>query len=197
MYVCDYFSKLLHLKSHDCSVPVQLMAIDYEDFENLEALIHDEKVYEFLPTFLYERNKPTTYDVLNGLYSTDPSTGAYRDSFFLGIFYEELNEKYTTHHLTFVGILELYGFKDEYHKISIGCRIRSDYCGRGIATQAVKMILDYLKNETDIETITASTMSANKSSNHVLEKCGFVLFSSEVDEDWGYSEMTHTDKWIY
>lgn len=68
--------------------------------------------------------------------------------------------------------------------------------GRGIATEALKMMVDYLYDQTDIEIITASTMVENRNSANVLRKNGFPLVSHAVDEDWGFEEPTITDKWI-
>ena len=82
------------------------------------------------------------------------------------------------------------------HKISIGYRLIESYWGKGIATEALGMMIEYLYKETDIEIITASTMVENRSSAKVLMKNGFELVASGVDEDWGYEQPTIADKWI-
>ncbi len=56
--------------------------------------------------------------------------------------------------------------------------------------------MDYLYNETDIEIITASTMMENQASAKVLRKNQFDLVVRNSEENWGYPEMTLTDKWI-
>lgn len=50
--------------------------------------------------------------------------------------------------------------------------------------------------KTDIESITASSMTANKASANVLRKCGFTLVESAAEEDRGYDTPTLADKWI-
>ena len=90
----------------------------------------------------------------------------------------------------------MYGFKDHIHKVSVGYRLLPQYWGQGIATETLKLMTDYLLNETDIEIITASTMIENQGSANVLKKNGFTLVVHAVGEDWGYDEPTITDKWI-
>ena len=68
--------------------------------------------------------------------------------------------------------------------------------GKGIATETLGLMVDYLYRETDIEIITASTMIENHASAKVLEKNGFELVVHAVPEDWGYESPTIADKWI-
>ena len=63
-------------------------------------------------------------------------------------------------------------------------------------TGALRMIVDYLYNETETEIITASMMVENLASARVLTKNGFSLVVHAVDEDWGYDRPTVADKWI-
>ena len=58
------------------------------------------------------------------------------------------------------------------------------------------MLVDYAVSETDIESVSASTMVENTASAHVLEKNGFVRTAHAVPEDWGYPEPTAEDKWL-
>ena len=90
----------------------------------------------------------------------------------------------------------MYGYRDEMHKISVGYRIMERYWGRGIATEALGLMVRYLYNETDIEIITASTMPENQASANVLRKNDFTLVVSGADEDWGFDHPIPTDKWI-
>ncbi len=78
----------------------------------------------------------------------------------------------------------------------MGYRLLERCWGRGIASAALGMMIDYLYNETDIEIITASTMIENLASARVLTKNGFQLVVHAVGEDWGYEQPTVADKWI-
>ena len=97
---------------------------------------------------------------------------------------------------SFCGLAEMYGFQDEIHKISLGCRLVKRCWGQGIAREAVGLMVDYLYNETDVEIITASTMVVNQAIAKVVEKLGFSLVSHAAEEDWGYDTPTIADKWI-
>ena len=90
----------------------------------------------------------------------------------------------------------MYGYRDPIHKISVGYRLLERCWGKGIATEALGIMVDYLYNETDIEIITASTMIENQVSARVLVKNGFDLVVHAADEDWGYDRPTAADKWI-
>ena len=151
------------------------------DAPALQELMDDTIVYRYLPTFLFEKNHGSAENVINHLYDE-----CWKESIILGVFEKD----------EFCGIMEMYGFKDPIHKISVGYRYLSRCWGRGIATEALKMIVDYLYDQTDIEIITASTMVENRSSANVLRKNGFSMVSHAVDEDWGFEEPTITDKWI-
>ena len=171
------FTEVPHLKGERLTIrPLML-----NDAPALQELMDDTIVYRYLPTFLFEKNNGSMENVINHLYDV-----CWKDSIILGVFENE----------EFQGLIELYGFKDPIHKLSVGYRYLSRCWGRGIATEALKMMVDYLYDQTDIEIITASTMVENRNSANVLRKNGFSLVSHAVDEDWGFEEPTITDKWI-
>lgn len=97
----------------------------------------------------------------------------------------------------FCGLAEIYGYRENTHKASIGCRFLERYWGKGIATETVGALVRYLAQETDIEIITASTMVVNKPISHVVEKNQFLLVASGADEDWGYGQPTPAHKWVW
>ena len=151
------------------------------DAEGLQQLMDSHTVYRYLPTFLFEKQFPDAREVIPKLYDE-----CFRESIILGIFMEG----------RFCGLGEMYGYREPIHKISVGYRLLEDCWGRGIATEALGLMVRYLYEETDTEIITASTMVENQASAHVLEKNGFSLVVHAVGEDWGYGSPTVTDKWI-
>ena len=151
------------------------------DVPGLKELVEDREVYRYLPTFLFEQKYDDVEKVIRKLYDE-----CLRESLILGIFRE--NE--------FCGLIELYGLRAEIRKVSIGYRLLRRYWGQGIASGALKTMVDYLYGSTATEIITASTMVENRVSARVLEKNGFQVVVEGVDEDWGYPEATKADKWI-
>ena len=151
------------------------------DSEDLRAFSHDGSVYRYLPTFLFEKKYPDVRTVICRLYDE-----CWAESIILGVFLDG----------DFCGLAEMYGYRDPIHKISVGYRYLERCWGRGIASETLGVMIDYLYGETDIEIITASTMIENRASANVLIKNGFSLVAHAVGEDWGYPEPTVTDKWI-
>ena len=173
----NLFSEVPPLKSG----PLVLCRLTGADAPGLKELVDNPNVYRYLPTFLFEKKYADVGTVIQKLYGE-----CLKESLIFGIFLEN----------DFCGLIELYGFCPDIHKVSIGYRLPERCWGRGIASRALKSMVDYLYSETDIEIITASTMVENKASEKVLLKNGFDLAAEDVGEDWGYPVPTRTDKWI-
>ena len=171
------FSEIPFLKGERLTIK----ALTTDDAASLRELMDNTIVYRYLPTFLFEKNNGSVENVIDKLY-----TECWKDSIILGVFEND----------EFCGLAEMYGYRDEIHKISVGYRYLERCWGRGIATEALGMVVDYIYNQTDIEIITASTMVENRASANVLRKNGFSMVSHAVDEDWGFDQPTITDKWI-
>lgn len=151
----------------------------------LLELTQDQRVYRYLPTYLFEQQYTDPYTAIRLMYE---KSFPEKETLHLGIFLRRTNE--------FCGIAELYGYRKEILKISLGYRLLSRFWGRGIATNTVSLLISYLYSQTNIEIITASTMIENIASARVLEKNGFLCTARRVPEDWGYPQMTLADKWF-
>ena len=157
-----------------------LKTLSLPDADSLRRLTREEPVYRYLPTFLFEKKYSRPGDVILRLYDE-----GLEDSLILGIFMGE----------RFCGLIEVYSFRAPIHKASVGYRLLREEWGKGIATEALKILIGELLKR-GIEIITASTMLENHASAHVLQKNGFTLVNHAVEEDWGYPSATLTDKWI-
>jgi RimJ/RimL family protein N-acetyltransferase len=133
--------------------------------EGYVSLFHPKKNYRYEPAFLFERKYSDVNTVIERLYDE-----CIADSLLLGIYFGG----------EFCGIFELYSFNDSIHKISVGYRLREKFWGQGIASEALKLMIDYLYTNTDIEIITASTLPDNQASEKVLRKNGFELVIDQV-----------------
>ena len=158
-----------------------LKEVTMADAPALRELTENPRVYRYLPTFLFEKKYPDAETVISRLYDE-----CWRDSIILGIYAGE----------AFCGLAELYGYREPIRKISVGYRLPERCWGKGIASEALGMMIDYLYNRTDIEIVTASTMVENLASAGVLKKNGFWCIAHSVPEDWGYPRPVKTDKWI-
>ena len=157
-----------------------LKPLSLSDADGLRRLTQEEAVYRYLPTFLFEKKYGQPEDVILRLYDE-----CLTDSLILGIFMEE----------RFCGLFEVYSFREPIRKASVGYRLLREEWGKGIAAEALKIMVDELLRR-GIEIITASTMPENEASARVLRKNGFLLVSHAVEEDWGYPAATPADKWI-
>ena len=159
---------------------IVLRRIGEEDAEALADLTRSAAVCRYLPTFLFERKYDDAREAIRRLY-----TECFPESLILGIYWgDEL-----------CGLAEMYAYRDELHKVSIGSRLREKYWGMGIASEALRILVRYLTEETDIEIIAASTMAENSASANTLRKNGFTLVARGY-EDWGLEQPVPTDKWI-
>lgn len=173
----DLFSRIECIQGQT----LMLTRITFDDAEGLRELVSSEKIYRYEPAFLFERKYSDVNTVIERLYDE-----CIADSLLLGIYSRG----------EFCGIFELYSLNDSIHKISVGYRLREEFWGKGIATEALKLMTDYLYTNTDIEIITASTLPDNQASEKVLRKNGFELVVHNSPEDWGYENLIPTDKWI-
>ncbi len=158
-----------------------LKEITEEYAGDLKKMTESPSVYRYLPTFLFEKKYEDIHKVIRELYRE-----CLEESLILGIFMDD----------QFCGLIEMYGYRAPIHKISIGYRLSENSWGKGIATEALGMVVDYLIKEKKIEIITASTMPENEVSAGVLRMNDFELVVCAVDEDWGYEQPTPADKWI-
>ena len=158
-----------------------LRPLSLSDAECLRLLTREESVYRYLPTFLFEKQYSQPQDAILRMYGE-----GLNDSLILGIFTEE----------RFCGLIEVYSFSAVFRKVSVGYRLLQEEWGKGIATEALKIMIGELELTRGIKVVTASTMPENHASAHVLEKNGFTLALHAVKEDWGFPEATPTNKWI-
>jgi ribosomal-protein-alanine N-acetyltransferase len=171
------FSEIPYLQTER----ITLRKVSQHDAAAVKELTEEAAVYRYLPTFLFEKKHDDISYMISHLYDE-----CFRESIILGIYLDD----------AFCGLAEMYGYRKEIHKISVGYRLMGKYWGKGIATETLGLMVDYLYHEKDIEIITASTMIENHASARVLEKNGFELVAHAVPEDWGYESPTIVDKWV-
>ena len=155
------------------------------DTDALRDLIENPNVQRYLPTFLFEKQFDDSHDAIRELYG---DLFENKESLILAVRVRETGE--------LAGLAEFYGLRDELHKISVGCRLREQFWGRGLATETMRLMVGYLYDTIDIEIITASVMVENGGSERVLEKADFVRTACNVPEDWGFPEPVIVEKFF-
>ena len=171
------FSEIPYIRDGD----LELRKLTLNDADALRELTYSEEVYRFLPTFLFEKKYDNAEEVISKLYDE-----CLEESLILGIFL--CGE--------FCGLKEIYGYRPEFKKVSVGCRLLPRFWGKGIAGRVMDLVVEYLFNETEIRIITASVDPKNKASAEALKKKGFRCVLHSVPENWGNPLPNFTDKWV-
>ena len=92
-----------------------------------------------------------------------------------------------------VGTIGAYDYQEDH--IEVGFSIIQDWQGRGLATEALRKVLEYLTENEGIPRVTAWCASENIGSRRVLEKAGMRLVRTEKDGftvgDRVYDKLTY------
>jgi RimJ/RimL family protein N-acetyltransferase len=81
-----------------------------------------------------------------------------------------------------VGDMGTFGPPDEHGRVEVGYGLAAPYRGRGIGTEAVRAMVDWLAAQPDVRVVTASVEVGNEPSRRLLARLGFDL----VDESDGH-----------
>ena len=92
-----------------------------------------------------------------------------------------------------VGTIGAYDYKDD--QIEVGFSVVKDWQGRGLATAALKKVLEYLTENEGISCVTAWCAAENIGSQKVLEKAGMKFLCTEKNAltvgDSVYDKLTY------
>lgn len=81
---------------------------------------------------------------------------------------------YTKDPAKMVGIIEAMEFDQKSDKLTIGYYLNQEYWGKGIATESVKILINFLFRHIEVNRIQAEVMPPNNHSKKVLIKNGFI-----------------------
>lgn len=85
-------------------------------------------------------------------------------------------------------LIGLGGFKfppDAQRSVEIGYAIAPEYQGRGFATSATRQLIQIAFESALVDSVCAHTLAERNASTRVLEKCGLIQVSEEIDPDVG------------
>lgn len=137
-----------------------------DDFEPLAAMCADPRVMEFFPSVLSRQDTEAMWERIHDHFAR----------YGFGPWAMEVEGN-------FAGALGLTWIPFETHFtpcVEIGYRLRSEFWGRGLATEAAHAALRYGFERLGLPEIVAFTVPANKRSRRVMEKIG-LAFSEEFD----------------
>ena len=179
----NLFDEMPHIEGER----IQLREFVDTDADQLDAFTRDERVYRFLPTFLYEQKYDDKHLAIARMRSECFDT---HESILMAV--SPLDDP-----SVFMGIAEFYAFEPRKPKVSIGYRLAQPFWGHGFATEISGLLKRYLLEKAQVRTITAHIMKENIASARAVEKNGFRCLYPNVWEDWSRGEDVLVDKWIY
>ena len=107
---------------------LELRPLTLRDAPCLKELTESEEVYRYLPTFLFEQKDNDPEEVIRRMYDE-----CLEESLILGVFSNG----------EFCGLAEVYGYRAPLLKASVGYRLLPRFWGKGIATEALRLIVNY------------------------------------------------------
>lgn len=144
------------------STKLELKKIEDRHLQELFDIYDNEKVFEFCG--IIPKHNLQTVSKMIGHFDRDYQK---KSRVKWGIFQK-------SQHDTLVGIIEAMDFNQKVDMVTIGYYLAEAYWGKGIATEAVHMIVKYLFEEVAINRIQAEVMPLNEPSKKVLLKNGFL-----------------------
>jgi len=144
------------------SSKLELKKIEDRHLQELFDIYDNEKVFEFCG--IIPKHNLQTVSKMIGHFDRDYQK---KSRVKWGIFQKSQND-------TLVGIIEAMDFNQKVDMVTIGYYLAEAYWGKGIATEAVHMIVKYLFEEVAINRIQAEVMPLNEPSKKVLLKNGFL-----------------------
>ena len=176
------------MKDHDIVIENERLLIHdlrEQDLDALTAMRDDPRIYRYEPTFL-EELQGTPEEALRTAQGMD----LIRDrQCILGI-YEKTDPG------ILIGLAELYDYKQSGKVISLGYRFRPEYWGRGLASCCNRALVDYIRNNTEVELITAHVAPENKASTQILLNNGFQYLVTKT-EDWGSGRQIEAEVYTF
>jgi len=177
----------------DCG-EILLREFRVEDVDAIYELTSQPEVYKFLPDWHSTREQRltwvTNYEIPSNkeFLSALPNISG-QNCLKLGIVLKETGE--------FIGFCNT-GIKEELCEPNreIAYAISKHYRNRGYTTKAVKGLIQYLFNHTDVEHLNTVVVPHNLSSKKVIQKCGFRFNGNiEIEERTHSHYMLNKDDW--
>lgn len=147
-----------------------------QDVDALAEITGNEKVYRYIPSFLYRKSRGNLLAAIRNVGGRDFErcrmiiAGVYR----------------TAEPDRLVGLAEIFDYKKRENAVTIGYRINERFWHQGIAGRIVALLREYLLEEVGVSVIRAFVMPENVYSARALLHGGFQKEERLVSgENWG------------
>lgn len=162
--------------------------MESNDVAALSEISNNDNVYKYIPPFLYKKSNKVLETAIKNLGGKDFENKKY---IIAGIYLKDNPNR-------LVGLAEMFDYKKRENKITVGYRLNEDYWNKKIATNVLKLMVEYLVNEVNITTLQAFVMPENVYSSKVLLNNKFVKEDFTLQEkNWGGQEIVTVDVYTY
>ncbi|WP_410771561.1 GNAT family N-acetyltransferase [Fontibacillus sp. BL9] len=138
---------------------IRIQKIEEEHLEGVFAIYSNDRVFDYCG-ILPKHNKETVRNMIGHFQRDYLKKTRVKWGIFAG---DDM-----------VGILEACDFDQKVNMVTIGYFLAEGYWGRGIASEAVALLVEFLFKEAGVNRIQAEVMPANEASKKVLLKNGFL-----------------------
>lgn len=182
--MAELFDKFPYLEND--KVIIRKMKLN--DVEALSEISNNDNIYRFILPFLYKKSSKALETAIKNLGKRDFEK---KKLIIAGIYLKDNPNR-------LVGLAEMFDYKKRENKITVGYRVNEDYWNKKIASNALKLMVDYLVNEIGITTLNAFVMPKNIYSSKILVNNGFVKEDYTLQEkNWGGQEIAFVDVYTY
>lgn len=158
------------------------------DIDALDEITSNDNVYKYIPLFLYKKSRGNLLAAIRNLGGREFDK---KRKICAGIYLREAPDR-------LVGLAEMFDYKIRANQMTIGYRLNERYWHKGIASEAARLMTDYLCNDMGVKTLKAYVMPENIHSQSVLLKNGFTKDTDTVEgKGWGGKETTELYVYTY
>lgn len=117
----------------------------------MSEISNNDNVYKYISPFLYKKSNKTLETAIKNLGGRDFEK---KKLIIAGIYLKNNPNR-------LVGLAEMFDYKKRENEITVGYRLNEDYWNKKIASNALKLMVEYLVNEIGITTHKAFVMPEN------------------------------------
>ena len=167
---------------------VMIRKMELSDVVALSEISNNDNVYKYIPPFLYKKSIKALETAIKNFGGRDFEKKKY---IIAGIYLKDNPNR-------LVGLAEMFDYKKRENKITVGYRLNEEYWNKKIATNVLKLMVEYLVSEVNITTLKAFVMRENLYSSKVLLNNKFVKedYTSQ-EKNWGGQEIVSVDAYTY
>ena len=169
------------------SEEISISKMTESDVNDLMEITENERVYRFIPSFLYRKSKGNLLAAIRNMGGRDFEK---HKTVIPGIYWNSSRK--------LIGFFEVFDYRKRSGTVTIGYRLNESDWNRGIATTACRMMTMYLSQMEDLKRLIAYVMPENVASAKVLLSSGFqkTPYTKEAS-GWGGRDSVTLDIYEY